>query len=83
MAISNKFAPLMRRIVIVVVVIICVTALVIALWRPGLDIRDGRNDRGSNAVWLAHGWLGADEWFINNGKTNEFRNKHHPEKYST
>jgi hypothetical protein len=42
------------------------------VWRPGIDVRDGRHDRGSNAVWLAHGWLGADEWFINNRKTNQF-----------
>lgn len=42
------------------------------LWTPGLDIRDGRHDRGRNGLWLAHGWLGADEWFIRNGKTNEY-----------
>lgn len=46
------------------------------LWSPGLDIRDGRHDRGRNGIWLQHGWLGADEWFIRNAKTNrivEFR----------
>ena len=43
-----------------------------SLWRPGLDIGDGRNDRGKNGIWLSHGWLGGDEWFIRNGKTNEF-----------
>jgi hypothetical protein len=37
-----------------------------------LDISDGRHDRRSNGVWLAHGWLGADEWFVRNNKTNEF-----------
>lgn len=42
------------------------------LWAPGLDVRDGRHDRGRNALWLSHGWLGADEWFIRNGKTNEY-----------
>lgn len=42
------------------------------LWRPGLDIRDGGHDRGQNGLWLAHGWLGADDWFLRNGKTNEF-----------
>jgi hypothetical protein len=39
-------------------------------WRPGLDVRDGRHDRGRNAIWLQHGWLGADDWFIRNQKTN-------------
>jgi hypothetical protein len=42
------------------------------LWSPGLDIRDGRHDRGRNGIWLSHGWLGADEWFVRNSKTNEF-----------
>lgn len=53
-------------------VVLAVPTLAYLFWSPGLDVRDGRHDRGSNAVWLAHGWLGADEWFINNGKTNEF-----------
>jgi hypothetical protein len=42
------------------------------LWTPDLDIRDGRHDRGRNGIWLAHGWLGADEWFVRHGKTNQF-----------
>lgn len=42
------------------------------LWSPGLDVRDGRHDRGRNAIWLAHGWLGGDTWFVQNGKTNQF-----------
>lgn len=48
-----------------------------AAWHPGLDIRDGRHDLGRNGIWLAHGWLGADSWFVENAKTNElgkFRN---------
>ncbi len=32
-----------------------------SLWSPGLKIRDGRHDRERNGLWLAHGWLGADE----------------------
>jgi hypothetical protein len=42
-----------------------------AVWQPGKDIRDGRHDLGKNGIWLGHGWLGADSWFIENGKTNE------------
>ena len=42
-----------------------------AAWQPGLDITDGRHDLGQNGIWLGHGWLGDDEWFIANGKTNE------------
>lgn len=61
-----------RRVAIAVVSVIAAGFLAYAFWRPGLDVRDGRNDRGSNAIWLAHGWLGANEWFIRNNKTNEF-----------
>ncbi len=41
------------------------------LWSPGLDVRDGRHDLGHNGIWLGHGWLGGDDWFVRNGKTNE------------
>jgi len=41
------------------------------LWNPGLDVRDGRHDLGHNGIWLGHGWLGGDDWFIRNEKTNE------------
>ncbi len=33
------------------------------VWTPGLDVTNGRHDRGRNAIWLQHGWLGSDEWF--------------------
>ena len=53
---------------------VCLVALVLAwlLWSPGSDVRDGRHDRDNNAIWLAHGWLGADSWFLRYNKTNEF-----------
>ena len=52
-------------------------ALAYGIWSPGRDITDGRHDRGRNAIWLQHGWLGADEWFVRNGREerrDEFRN---------
>ena len=48
------------------------------LWFPGLDIRDGRHDKEHNAIWIGHGWLGGDDWFIRNGKTNEIANFRDP-----
>jgi hypothetical protein len=48
------------------------------LWSPGLDIRDGRHDKEQNALWVSHGWLGGDDWFIRNGKTNETANFRDP-----
>jgi len=71
----SKGAPFGRsiwRVAVGVASIIAVGFLAYWFWHPGLDVRDGRDDRGSNAIWLAHGWLGADEWFIRNNKTNEF-----------
>ncbi len=47
-----------------------------AAWQPGRDIRDGRHDLGRNGIWLGHGWLAADKWFVDNKKINsigEFR----------
>ncbi len=49
--------------VLVPVTLLLAAGLVWLLWTPGLELRDGRHDRSSNAVWLAHGWLGADSWF--------------------
>ena len=49
-------------------------------WTPGLDVRDGRHDRASNGIWISHGWLGADEWFIQHRKTNEFIRYRNPER---
>jgi hypothetical protein len=54
----------------------CVLLLLVVggyvLWTPGLTVRDGRHDRKQNAIWISHGWLGDDAWFLRNDKTNEF-----------
>jgi hypothetical protein len=69
---ASKASISARRVMLALAAVVVSAVLWYMLWRPGLDIRDGRHDRGSNAVWLAHVWLGADDWFINNRKTNEF-----------
>jgi len=48
--------------------LIVAAALVLAyaLWSPGREVADGRHDRGRNALWLQHGWLGDDAWFARN-----------------
>lgn len=53
------------------VVVLAIFFCAYAAWQPGLDVTDGRHDLGRNGIWLSHGWLGADKWFIQNGKTNE------------
>src|SRR5881396_1906160 len=69
---SRVIGRSIRRVAVGVVSIIAIGFLAYSFWHPGLDVRDGRDDRGSNAIWLAHGWIGADEWFVRNNKTNEF-----------
>jgi len=68
-----------KRIVIAILCIAATAVIAYAIWRPGTEVRDGRNDRGSNGIWLAHGWLGGDEWFVRNKKTNEFTKYRAPE----
>ena len=60
-----------RRVLFAVAAIGGSLALAYALWTPGLVVKDGRNDKGTNGIWLAHGWLGGDEWFIQNAKNSE------------
>jgi hypothetical protein len=44
-------------------------------WEPGRKVTDGRHDRGRNAIWLQHGWIGDDAWFKQNRKDRaRFRN---------
>lgn len=38
------------------------------LWTPGLYVKDGRYDLHHNGIWIQHGWLGDDEWFVRNQK---------------
>ena len=45
------------------VVLLGAAAIAYGVWTPGHDVTDGRHDRGRNAIWLQHAWLGADEWF--------------------
>ncbi len=35
-------------------------------WKPGARVTDGRHDLGTNGVWMAHGWLASDQWFMQN-----------------
>ena len=41
------------------------------IWTPGKQIQDGRYDRGKNGIYLQHGWLGHDQWFLAYNKTDQ------------
>ena len=43
------------------------------VWQPGLTVRDGRDNRSRNALWIGHGWLGADSWFQSDAEKARFR----------
>lgn len=53
-----------RRVAAVVAVAVVAAAVAFLYWPRGLEIRDGRHDRGRNGVWIQHGWLGHRQWFV-------------------
>jgi hypothetical protein len=50
------------------------------LWTPGRDITDGRHDLGRNGIWLQHGWLADDDWFVHEKKTNQIARFRDPQQ---
>jgi hypothetical protein len=70
----NLWAKLMQppwRTIVPGVFVLLLVPVCYWAWSPGLDVRDGRHDRGQNGIWISHAWLGDDGWFIRNAKTNE------------
>lgn len=67
-----RFEGLRRRLVLMTGLVLLGFLVTFYSWRPGLEVHDGRHDRGRNGIWLSHGWLGGDDWFYRHGKTNEF-----------
>jgi glycosyl hydrolase family 18 (putative chitinase) len=69
-----------RRTIILVGLVI---VLELANWifgPRGLDIFDGRHDRGHNAIWLQHGWLGDRSWFKKYNKLDKLSHFRDPER---
>lgn len=58
--------PIARRPFVALAAMALLLCLAYSLWTPGTDRTDGRHDRRRNAVWMAHGWMGADVWFTRN-----------------
>ena len=44
-------------------------------WQPGLTVRDGRDNLNRNALWIGHGWLGADGWFTSDAEKTRYRSE--------
>jgi hypothetical protein len=68
---KNRLRASACRVFIAIMVIIMVAAVGYYLWKPGIDFTDGRHDRGHNAIWLGHGWMGGDDWFADNAKKDK------------
>ncbi|MEK0450626.1 MAG: hypothetical protein RL088_2894 [Verrucomicrobiota bacterium] len=76
---TRAIARSLGRVALALLLIFAVTAVAYLFWNPGLKITDGRHDKGTNGIWLAHGWLGDDTWFTTNNKTAEFPKYRSPE----
>ena len=48
--------------------LLVLSALAFLFWPRGLELRDGRHDRGRNGIWIQHGWLGHRSWFEQHDK---------------
>ena len=65
----EKIGRSILRIVAVLAIIPCVAAVVYLFWQPGSD--EPLPEYSNNAIWLGHGWLGDDSWFIRNKRDKE------------
>ena len=55
-------------------------------WSPGLKVQGGRHDLGRNGIWLQHGWLGANEWFVRYDKLDRiqtFRDRQYIDRFAS
>ncbi len=62
-----------RRFWTVLAALFCLLFLAYWRWQPGLVARDGRDNLNRNALWIGHGWLGADAWFGSEAEKTRFR----------
>ncbi|RYG65592.1 glycoside hydrolase family 18 protein [bacterium] len=66
-----KYKRLIKRTFLGIAFSIALLWVAYIFWQPGLTVRDGRDNLNQNALWIGHGWFGADSWFTENNKTNQ------------
>jgi hypothetical protein len=66
------------RTIVPAVLFVVVVGLGYIVWTPGAEVNNGRHDRRRNGIWLQHGWLGHDNWFIQNQKTDRLQHFRDP-----
>jgi len=57
-----------RRSCLVGCLLFAALAFIYFMLLPGTRVTDGRHDRGRNAIWMSHAWLGDASWFERNKK---------------
>ena len=69
----KKLGKSLLRIAAALIIILGVPALCYWVWQPGSC--EPLPEYANNAIWLGHGWLGDDSWFIRNKRNkDDFRN---------
>ncbi len=72
----KKLGKSLLRIATALAIALGVPALLYHLWSPGTVNAQGKFDQKQNAIWLGHGWLGDDLWFLRNSRNfDDFRSK--------
>ena len=65
----KKLGKSLLRIAAALSVILGVPALCYWAWQPGSN--EQLPEYANNAIWLGHGWLGDDSWFIRNKRNKD------------
>ena len=60
----KKLTKSLLRISLALAVVLGVPTILYWAWSPGVADAGGKYDHKQNAIWLGHGWLGADQWFF-------------------
>ncbi|MBM3162373.1 MAG: hypothetical protein FJZ79_03420 [Chlorobi bacterium] len=75
MHIPEKIMRRSLHLILLLPVIALVTAFAWHAMSPGRSVTEGRADLRTNGIWLQHGWIGDDEWFLRNRRDrSKFRN---------
>ena len=73
---THTFLTRIGRLLLLLLLVLIGVFISYFFWQPGTILRSGAHDKGSNGIWLQHGWLGNDSWFENSGKeSSPFRSK--------
>ena len=53
------------------------------IWQPGVKLRYSGDNLNRNALWIGHGWLGADSWFTTDAEKSRFRDSRSIDKLAS